>query len=224
MDLAEQLRASLAAQQLPPASASFLQTLIAARTPPPPRASLLATARARLLACDLCDGGILDAAAMASLPAAAADPGTTTTTLPRAVYVQVVDAENLSLSRWEQVEALEAAARGTRGRQVVDDEALAAAAAAGKNAVHRLVLQDCTGRTVYAVETARMPGIGIGTTNIGEKMLLSAGTVVARGTVLLTPDKTVFLGGRVDAWHEAWMSARLARLKAAAAAGADRPQ
>ncbi|TQV98970.1 hypothetical protein V2A60_007339 [Cordyceps javanica] len=270
MDLASQLRTSLAAQSLPPASASFLAALIDARTPPPPAASLLATAKARLLACDLAaagdissssssggggggggGGGILDSAAMASLPADVCSARTEARTLPRDVHVQVVDAENLSISRWEQVEELEAVERGerTRGREIVrvtadeDDErdadsatqhrggaqtgvATAAAAApavmAGKHAVHRLVLQDCKGKTVYAVETKRMERIGIGRTSMGEKMLLRAGTVVARGSVLLTPDKTVFLGGKVDAWHEAWMSGRLARLKAAV--GADRPQ
>ncbi|OAQ97656.1 hypothetical protein LLEC1_06996, partial [Akanthomyces lecanii] len=138
-----------------------------------------------------------------------------------------------------------AVARGerTRGREVVrvaDDEgdgenAIRAAGtqsrgggqaatgpAAAKNAVHRLALQDCKGKTVYAVEMKRMDRIGVGRTNIGEKMLLRAGTVVARGSVLLTPDRTVFLGGKVEAWHDAWMNGRLARLKAAV--GADRPQ
>lgn len=259
MDLASQLRTSLAAQSLPPASSSFLTTLIGSRTPPPPIASLLATAKARLLACDLTSGGsssnILDAAATASFPADIDSARVEERVLPRNVHVQVVDVENLSLSRWEQVEELEAVARGerTRGREVVrvtddDDEnairaagtqsrgggaatqqatttttaVAAAAAGAAKNAVHRLVLQDCKGKTVYAMEMRRIDRIGVGRTNIGEKMLLRAGTVVARGSVLLTPDKTVFLGGKVDAWHDAWMNGRLERLKAAV--GADRPQ
>ena len=252
MDLASQLRTSLAAQSLPPASTSFLTTLIGSRTPPPPIASLLATAKARLLACDLTSSSssssILDAAAVASFPADIGSARVEERTLPRDVHVQVVDVENLSLSRWEQVEELEAVARGerTRGREVVrvtadDDDGEnairaagtqsrgggatqqpAVAAAAAKNAVHRLVQQDSKGRTVYAVEMKRMDRIGVGKTNIGEKMLLRAGTVVARGSVLLTPDKTVFLGGKVEAWHEAWMNGRLARLKAAV--GADRPQ
>lgn len=252
MELASQLRTSLAAQSLPPASTSFLTTLIGSRTPPPPIASLLATAKARLLACDLTSSSsssssILDAAAVASLPADIGSARVEERTLPRDVHVQVVDVENLSLSRWEQVEELEAVARGerTRGREVVrvtadDDDGenairaagtqsrgggatqQPAAAGAARNAVHRLVLQDSKGRTVYAVEMKRMDRIGVGKTNIGEKMLLRAGTVVARGSVLLTPDKTVFLGGKVEAWHEAWMNGRLARLKAAV--GADRPQ
>ncbi|KAM3524697.1 hypothetical protein NHJ13051_004384 [Beauveria bassiana] len=256
MDLVSQLRTSLAAQFLPPASTSFLTTLISARTPPPPPASLLATAKARLLACDLTQStgaatSILDADAMAALPADVGSARAEKRTLPRDVHVQVLDVENLSLSRWEQVEELESVERGERrqGREVIrvtadeeEEDGDGSSRAAGtqsrgasggggggaqqvtasKNAVHRLVLQDCQGQSVYAVEMKRMDRIGIGKTSIGEKMLLRAGSVVARGSVLLTPDKTVFLGGKVESWHEAWTSGRLARLKAAV--GADRPQ
>ncbi|KAM3440283.1 hypothetical protein MY4824_002272 [Beauveria thailandica] len=264
MDLVSQLRTSLAAQSLPPASTSFLTTLISARTPPPPTASLLATAKARLLACDLTEGNgattttttttttsILDADAVAAFPVDVGSARVEKRTLPRDVHVQVLDVENLSLSRWEQVEELEAVERGERrqGREVIrvtaDEEGQGAEehgssssraaetqgrgpsgaqqVTAARNAVHRLVLQDCKGQTVYAVETKRMDRIGIGKTSIGEKMLLRAGSVVARGSVLLTPDKTVFLGGKVESWHEAWATGRLARLKAAVG-GADRPQ
>ncbi|KAM3566842.1 hypothetical protein ARSEF4850_000147 [Beauveria asiatica] len=268
MDLVSQLRTSLAAQSLPPASTSFLTTLISARTPPPPTASLLATAKARLLACDLTEGNgattttttttatttsILDADAVAAFPIDVGSARVEKRTLPRDVHVQVLDVENLSLSRWEQVEELEAVERGERrqGREVIrvtageegqgDEEHASSSsssraagtqgrgpsgaqqATAARNAVHRLVLQDCKGQTVYAVEMKRMDSIGIGKTSIGEKMLLRAGSVLARGSVLLTPDKTVFLGGKVDSWHEAWATARLARLKAAVG-GADRPQ
>ncbi|KAM3448305.1 hypothetical protein MY3296_007912 [Beauveria thailandica] len=269
MDLVSQLRTSLAAQSLPPASTSFLTTLISARTPPPPTASLLATAKARLLACDLTEGNgatttttttttttitttsILDADAVAAFPVDVGSARVEKRTLPRDVHVQVLDVENLSLSRWEQVEELEAVERGERrqGREVIrvtaDEEGQGAeehgsssSRAAGtqgrgpsgaqqvtaaRNAVHRLVLQDCKGQTVYAVEMKRMDSIGIGKTSIGEKMLLRAGSVVARGSVLLTPDKTVFLGGKVESWHDAWATGRLARLKAAVG-GADRPQ
>ncbi|KAM3561286.1 hypothetical protein MY1884_002470 [Beauveria asiatica] len=256
MDLVSQLRTSLAAQSLPPASTSFLTTLISARTPPPPTASLLATAKARLLACDLTTtttASILDADAVAAFPVDVGSARVEKRTLPRDVHVQVLDVENLSLSRWEQVEELEAVERGERrqGREVIrvtageegqgeEEHASSSSssraagtqgrgpsgaqqATAARNAVHRLVLQDCKGQTVYAVEMKRMDSIGIGKTSIGEKMLLRAGSVLARGSVLLTPDKTVFLGGKVDSWHEAWATARLARLKAAVG-GADRPQ
>lgn len=147
--------------------------------------------------------------------------------------MQVVDVENLSLSVWEQVEELEAVERGerTRGREVVrvtaedDDEnegsqtqtgtqrRAAATATAGRNTTHRLVLQDRNGKRVFALEMRRMDRIGIGKTCMGEKVLLKAGTVVARGTVLLTPETCVFLGGKIEAWQKSWMEGRLTRLK-----------
>ncbi|POR31136.1 RecQ-mediated genome instability protein 1 [Tolypocladium paradoxum] len=242
MDLTSQLRASLIAQSLPAPSTPFLTTLTTSRAPPPPLPSLLATAKARLLACDLASSSLLDAALLAALPDAdAAVAATRDATLPRDVHVQVLDVENLSLSRWEQVEELEAVERGerTRGREVVrvvaapehngDDGAsqtqrtartastppAAATLVAGPDATHRLVLQDHRGKRIFAVELRRVDRIGVGKTNIGEKMLLRAGTVVARGTVLLTPETCVLLGGKIEAWHDAWVEGRLARLKEA---------
>ncbi len=248
MDLTSQLRASILAQGLPPPSNAFLTGLVSSRTPPPPIASLLATAKARLLACDLSNNtSVLDG----SLPAFPADIDNVRaedTRLQRDIHVQVVDIENLSLSRWEQIEELEAIERGerTRGREIIrvtaeedvdgDEEATApsrggrnatsAAAtvtpAAGRNATHRLVLQDCKGKRVFAVELKRIDQIGVSKTTMGEKMVLKAGTVIARGTVLLNPESCVLLGGKIDLWHEAWSKGRLERLKQAV--GADRPQ
>ena len=282
MDLTAQLRASLLAQSFPPPSTPFLTSLLTTRSPPPPLPSLLATAKARLLACDLTSSTSIDRAMLATLPASSSSSSsssTTTTTsnntnnpsaasakevrIPRDVHVQVLDVENLSASRWEQVEELEAVARGerTRGRQVVrvtaddDDDnsngvvdgtaasqtqtqttamaqartanaggggAAPPAVAAGPNATHRLVLQDHQGNRIYAVELRRVDRIAVGKTNIGEKMVLRAGTVISRGSVLLTPETCTILGGKVEAWHEAWIQGRLARLKEAV--GGDRPR
>ncbi|PHH82305.1 hypothetical protein CDD82_6413 [Ophiocordyceps australis] len=231
MDLAFQLRASLLAQSLPPPSTAFISSLVAARSPPPPLPSLLATARARLLACDLCSSSLVDAALLCPLPAQLDAPALR---LPRDVHVQVVDVENMSIPRWDQAQKLQAIAQGQekRGRQVVrvqadapdapgasssassssSSAAAAAAAAAGANATHRLVLQDRQGTRVYAVELRRDMRIGIGKTNIGEKIVLRAGTSVARGIVLLSPETCLLLGGKVEAWHNAWVEGRLARL------------
>lgn len=222
MDLAGQLRSALAAQSLPSPSPSFLTTLTTSRTPPPPLPSLLATAKARILACDLSSSipTLLDAS-LPCLPPSADDPRVEQVVLSKPVHVQLLDVENLAQSRWEQVEEIEAIERGekTRGREVVrvaSEDAAEAPATAG-NATHRLVLQDSKGQRIYALEMTRISSkIGIGKSMIGEKMLLRAGTVIARGTVFLTSDKVVFLGGKVDAWHENWISTRLARLKEAA--------
>lgn len=245
MDLSSQLRAAILSQSLPVPSPSLLTSLTTSRNPPPPLPSLVATAKARLLACDLTSSTLLDSPA-ASLPLSIGDAHAKDTRLPRDVHVQVVDVENLSLSVWEQVEELEAVERGerTRGREVVrvtaeDDDGITggnegsqtqtttqrratATATAGKNATHRLTLQDCNGKRVFALEMRRMDRIGIGKTCMGEKLLLKAGTAVARGTVLLTPDLCVFLGGKIEAWQKAWMEGRLARLREAV--GSDRPR
>ncbi|RFU80763.1 mediated genome instability rmi1 [Trichoderma arundinaceum] len=251
MDLIPQLRKAILTQSLPSPSQSFLTTLTTARTPPPPIPSLLATAKARLLASDLTNStssAIIDP----SIPVFPPNIDSATVKevkLTQNIHVQVLDIENLSLSRWEQVEELEAIERGerTRGRQVIrvvasedgDTEAennaagqtqasrtgaaaTGAASSGGANAVHRLVLQDRQGKRVFAVELKRINGIGIGKTHIGEKMLLKTGTVVARGTVLLAPETCSLLGGKIDAWHDTWMEGRLARLKESV--GADRPR
>ncbi|OAA54540.1 mediated genome instability protein rmi1 [Niveomyces insectorum RCEF 264] len=212
---ARQLRAALVANQLPPPTTTWLLAVIndhnhhhqqqpQQRTTPAP--TLLAAATARLLAADLTAPGLLDAAATPSGPATAA-AGTTTesrfvfpahlvskaatatqeTRLPHDVVVQVRDVENLAQSRWQQVQALEAIARGeqTRGRTVVrlpvgggdDDDGGGdgeqerleegrrppGAAAAGTtttttgNPTHRLVLEDAAGQSLYALELVRCP-------------------------------------------------------------------
>lgn len=243
MDTSGQLRASLIAQNLPTPSTAFLNSLITARNPPPPLPSLLASAKARLLACDLSNANpsssIIDDS-LAGYPSGVEDVHSEETTFSRQIHVQVIDVENLSSSRWEQIEELEAIEKGerTRGREIIrvtDDEesdgrnpgdqqrtpAHSTTATSAANAVHRLVLQDRHGKRLYAVELQRIPKIGIGKTIIGEKILLKAGTKVARGSILLELDKCILLGGKIDAWHEKWTADRLKRLKSAV--GADRP-
>lgn len=188
------------------------------------------TVKTRLLASDLTTPGLLDPESIPtiSLPSGITNPAIRETRLSRHVYVQVADIEDLARSRWEQVEELEAIERGeqTRGREVIRlptngadaDElqngtvngpstGVAVAAAQSGPAVgtsnkasHRLVLQDCKGQTVYGLELTRTPRIAIGTINIGEKILLRKGAVVARGVILLEPSTCHTLGGKIDAW------------------------
>ncbi|KAL0939714.1 RecQ mediated genome instability protein Rmi1 [Colletotrichum truncatum] len=228
MDLATQIRAALQSQSFPVPSIPWITTLTS-RVPTPPLPSLIATAKARLLASNLTTPGLIEPSSTAHLPPPR--PTTPETILSQNVHCQILDVENLSLSRWEQVEELEAIARGeqTTGRRVVRiaaeeseydnvDEGSGRAQPQPqqrKNATHRLVLEDCTGQKIYAVELRRIEKIGIGSTNIGEKIMLKAGAVVARGTVLLEPDNCVMLGGKVDAWQKAWVEERIARLKEA---------
>ncbi|KAK3319913.1 hypothetical protein B0T19DRAFT_274560 [Cercophora scortea] len=255
MDIATQLQTALRSHSLPIPSHTWLQTLSSSRNPPPPLASLIATARTRLLASDLTTPGLLDSAYTTahSLPANLTHTQTSIpeSRLGRDVVLQVLDIENLSRSRWEQVEELEAIERGelTRGRQVIrlpigtaggandggdgegvgdatQTQAGAATQAAreserqARNATHKLVLQDCKGAKIFGIELVRVERIAIGKLSIGEKVLIRAGTRVARGVLLLEPAQCLVLGGKVEAWHKPWTEERLARLREAV--GGDR--
>ncbi|KAK4032907.1 hypothetical protein C8A01DRAFT_20083 [Parachaetomium inaequale] len=254
MDIPHQLHTSLSTTTTPLPSLPWLTSLTTSRHPPPPLASLLATARTRLLCSDLTTPNLLDPqyAATHTLPPhlQQTHAATRETKLAQDVVVQVLDIEDISRSTWEQVEELEAVARGegTRGREVVrlptstnngngageDGEGgvgegtqdpgqgqaqqQQSGGGSSKNSTHKLVVQDCKGQKVHAIELKRVERLAVGKTFIGEKILLRAGTVVARGAVLLDPALCVVLGGKVEAWHRAWVDGRLARLREAAGA------
>ncbi|RYP42453.1 hypothetical protein DL767_000141 [Monosporascus sp. MG133] len=250
MDLSHQIQTGLGNQGLPVPTINWIQGVMSARNPPPPLPALVATARSRLLAADLTNPALLEPSAPA-FPPNLASAQVQETKLSRDILVQVLDIDNLSKSKWEQVEELEAIARGeqTRGREIIrlptgneadeegDDSSAtqsvsggsgrpgaagragtASANATSKNSTHRLVLQDCRGQKVYALELRRVERIGIGTLNIGEKIMLKKGATVARGVVLLEPATCVVLGGKVEVWQKAWLEGRLARLKEAVGA------
>ncbi|KAK8095667.1 mediated genome instability Rmi1 [Apiospora kogelbergensis] len=243
MDLAVQIRSGLQRQGLPTPTIEWVQGVLPNRSPMPPLQALIATAKARLMILDITNGSVLDANAPA-LPPNLSNMEVAETKLGRDVLVQVLDIENLSKSKWEQVEELEAIARGeqTRGREMIrlptggeeDDEvgystaatqALSSAPGAArgangasttpKNSTHRLVLQDCKGQKIYGLELQRIEKIGIGTMNIGEKILLKKGATVARGMILLEPANCTIMGGKVEAWQKSWIDSRLTRLKEA---------
>jgi RecQ-mediated genome instability protein 1 len=241
MDLPSQIRQAVISASLPPPSAAWLQNLVSARTPPPPVTSLIATAKARLLASDLTSSGLLDPSA-SFLPAGVGNVEVKESRLPRDVVLQVLDMENLSKSRWEQVEELEAIARGekTQGREIVrlptgsaeeqnegdappEDRPRPGAGGVGigagsRNAMHKLVLQDCKGQKAFGLEVKRIDRFGVGRLNIGEKLVVKSGAVVARGVILLDPSNCVALGGKVEAWQKPWVDGQLERLREAAGA------
>ncbi|KAK4166538.1 hypothetical protein QBC43DRAFT_312884 [Cladorrhinum sp. PSN259] len=121
--LASQLQTALQASSTPLPSIAWLTALSTARNPPPPLASLLATARARILASDLTTPNLLDPtyASTHCFPPNLHNPYTESCYLPVDTIVQVLDIENLSKSRWEQVEELESLSRGEskRGREII---------------------------------------------------------------------------------------------------------
>ncbi|KAI1770971.1 hypothetical protein F4818DRAFT_430761 [Hypoxylon cercidicola] len=239
-----QIRAGLQSQGIPAPLLAWIQGAMPNRNPLPPLPALIATVKTRLLAADLTTPAIFEQPTP-SFPPNLHNPEVKEVKLSNDVVVQVLDIENISRSKWEQVEDLEAIARGeqTRGREIIrlneneneneesSDRAAAAAAAtvrpgaanaaASKNATHRLLLQDCRGQTLHGLELKRVERVGIGTLSIGEKLLLRRGATVARGVVLLEPAACVVLGGKVEAWHRTWVEGRLARLKEAAGADAD---
>ena len=137
------------------------------------------------------------------------------------IAVQVLAVEDMSKSRWEQIEAIEALERGegTKGREIVrvaapdpnDDSAGENVKAGG--GPHKLLLQDANGTRVNGIELQPLNGIGLGM-SIGCKLVLKQ-AVVARGIILIQPGTTTMLGGKIEALHKAWKEGRKSELKRA---------
>ena len=122
MDLTAQLRASLLAQSFPPPSTPFLTSLLTTRSPPPPLPSLLATAKARLLACDLTSSTSIDRAMLATLPASSSSSSsssssttTTTTTITTITTTGII----ISPVQSSPLQPSQAASRPTNQRDPV---------------------------------------------------------------------------------------------------------
>ncbi|KAI0433162.1 RecQ mediated genome instability protein Rmi1 [Xylaria sp. FL1042] len=254
MDLPAQIRSGLQSQGLPPPSVAWIQTAMPNRNPLPPLPALIATVKTRFLAADLTNPALFDPPSPA-FPSNPSNLEVKEVKLTWDIPVQVLDIENLSKSKWEQVEELEAVARGeqTRGREIirlptgseedefaVDGQATQLATngverpafqskggsassanianASSKYSTHRLVLQDCKGQKLYGLELKRIDRIGIGSLNIGEKIILKRGAILARGILLLDPTTCTILGGKVETWQKDWIEGRLARLREAVGA------
>ncbi|KAK4218351.1 putative mediated genome instability protein rmi1 protein [Rhypophila decipiens] len=263
METALQIQTALRSHSVPVPSQTWLLSLVQAQSQAT-LGALIMTARTRILACDLTTPNLLDSAYLSAhtFPIQITSPAATNINeirLNRDVVVQILDIENLSRSRWDQVEELESIERGeqTRGRQVIrlpttnnDDEednqapdlgdasdtqqlntqrtaggtegAIQAVARErerqARNATHKLVLQDAKGKKMFGLELKRMDRIMVGTTCMGEKLLLKTGMMVARGVLLLEPGNCQILGGKVEAWHKEWTEGRLARLREAVGA------
>lgn len=128
--------------------------------------------------------------------------------------------EDMSKSRWEQIEAIEALERGegTKGREIIRVAATEADDSTGATVQkgggpHKLLLQDAAGRRVYGIELKGVEGVGLGM-SIGCKVVLK-NALVARGVLLLEPATTTMLGGKIEELHKAWKEGRKAELKAA---------
>lgn len=142
--------------------------------------------------------------------------------------VQVLQVEDMSKSRWEQIEAIEALERGegTKGREIIrvapteeneeNDDNINRS-----GGPHKLLLQDAKGERIFGIELRIVEGVGLGM-SIGAKLVLRNASV-ARGVVLLEPTTTTMLGGKIEELHKAWKENRKNDLRAAIEAN-ERPR
>jgi RecQ-mediated genome instability protein 1 len=224
----------LTTKSLPVSQAWLADILSTQRVSRTPLATLTRTALFRLLSSDFTTS-LSPRSQSQRLPA---DIGSTQIQERRVtgpVALQVLDIEDIGVSLWSQVEALERVERGEqlRGREIIrtvtrdpgggDNEAVtnnsAAVAAAGTNAgappasngTHRLVLEDAKGVRVVAIELKRVEGISIDKLPIGAKLLVN-NAIVARGMMLLEPASVTLLGGKIESLDREWKGQRKSRL------------
>jgi RecQ-mediated genome instability protein 1 len=198
---------------------TWLTAFLASQRPSTPLAVLYSTAAFRLLASDITT--TLSAPSNGIFPADIHDPATKSRVLRGPILVQVRDIEDMSLSRWEQIEALEASERGegTKGREVIRvvaeedgaDGRDVKGAGRGGGGPFKVLLQDAKGATAYGMELKSVEGLSLDMST-GAKMVLTNATV-ARGMVLLEPACVNMLGGKVETWHKEWKDGRKDRLK-----------
>ena len=201
-------------------SPTWLTVFLTSQRPSTPLPALTQTALFRLLASDITTS--LLSSPTTCFPPDIHNANIQERKLAGPIAVQVLSVEDMSKSRWEQIEAIEAIERGegTKGREII--RVAAAAEEGGEDnenvkrdggGTHKLALQDAKGTRVYGIELKGVEGVGLGM-SMGCKMVLR-NVVVARGVVLLEPGTTTVLGGKIEGLHKAWKEGRKAELKAA---------
>ncbi|KAL6721244.1 hypothetical protein ACLMJK_000346 [Lecanora helva] len=196
---------------------TWLTTFLTTQRPSTPLPALIQTATFRLLASDITTS--LSPSASTCLPTDVNNVNIKERKLAGAITVQVLGVEDMSKSRWEQIEAIEALERGegTKGREII--RVVAAEEGEGDDGAqksggpHKLLLKDAAGKRAYGIELRAVEGVGLGM-SIGCKVVLK-GAIVARGMVLLEPATTMVLGGKIEALHKAWKEGRKAELRKA---------
>lgn len=158
----------------------------------PTGAALLASLKFRILASDITES--LQPHANLCFPPSIHDTDTQAQVLAGPIVVQVVAVEDVGLSRMEQLDRLEMAARGevVRGREVVrvlpeeDGEAprVAPPPRAGKTGPCKVLVEDAGGRRVYAVELEAVEGVK-GDMAIGAKVCVVFVCVCVVGMLVL---------------------------------------
>lgn len=198
---------------------TWLSAFLTTQRPTTPLTALAQTACFRLLASDITTS--LASSSQTCLPQDVHNANVKERRLLSGpIAVQVLAVEDMSKSRWEQIEAIEALERGegTKGREIIrvvaaeEDDSGAGAMQKG-GGPHKLLLQDAAGRRVYGIELKTLEGVGLGM-SMGCKIVLR-NAVVARGMVLLEPASVTVLGGKIEVLHKAWKEGRKAELKKA---------
>jgi len=139
------------------------------------------------------------------------------------IVCQVLDIDDIGLSRWAQVEAIEAKERGetTKGREIVrvvenENDGTTVAPAVQSKGPFKLLLQDAKGVKVYALDLRGIDGINTSMT-MGAKLVMR-NVDVRRAVFMLEPGGVQVLGGKIEALDKAWKDGRKERLVNAAKA------
>lgn len=216
--LAAQVGAQLASTKNLAPTQQWLTAFMNTQKTTTPLPALTQTASFRLLSSDITTS--ISADASQCLPLDIHNVEIKERRLQGPIVLQLLGIEDMSKSRWEQIEAIEALERGegTKGREIIrvtnTEEADDSGANVNKGGgPHKLSLQDSCGTRIFGIELQEVRGVGLGM-SIGCKLVLK-NAVVARGVVLMEPANTTILGGKIEAWHKAWKENRKAELKAA---------
>ena len=212
---ASQLAAQLLSSKDLRPTPEWLSKFLSKQRPSTPVQSLVQTAHFRLLASDITSS----LSPHECFPADVSNPQIRERKLQASIVIQILGVEDISRSRWEQIEAIEAIERGegTRGREIIrvaatEEEDDGSGGNVGpKGGVHKLHLQDAAGNQVYGLELKPIEGVGLGM-NIGCKIRLKD-AIVARGIVMLEPGSATIIGGKIDTLHRAWKESRKIELR-----------
>jgi len=202
-------------QGLPQPSQTWLANLLTTQKSGVPPQALAATARHRLLHADFCLDNVLSMGTQ-FFPEDIHNVDIQERRIVGAIPVQVLSVENLSSSRWEQIEAIEAAERGegTKGREIIrvarveDGEGGDMQRPFTSRGPHKLVVQDIRRTRVSALELTGVPGIATSMA-IGAKGGLSIPRSSIESLYLLEDLKDILLISYADYAPKRCCSSRL---------------
>ena len=209
-----QVASQLASQKGLRPTTEWLTAFLSTQRPTTSLQSLVQTAHFRLLASDITTSLSRDPC----LPQDIANVQIQERKLRGDIAFQLLGIEDISKSRWEQIEAIEAIEKGegTKGREIIrvvateDDDSTQGGVQKG-GGVHKLLLQDAAGTMVYGLELKPVEGLGLGM-SIGCKVMLRD-AVIARGVLMLEPRSVSLMGGKIESLHKHWKEGRKAELR-----------